>query len=148
MSIVKTILVFLSLLLVSSCATSVTKHDNYNYEECHIPSYEELSQNYQPDLTEIAKFPLGSFCNPIKARGPSGQREYLSRLICGSGRPPTEFYRGGSVGTGPYGGLLDGYIVNCKEGTNIDEFAVYMDLNHDYRELKPIIGFSIREDEI
>ncbi len=146
---IHSITIIIYFVLVSGCVTSsITKYDNYNIAECYIPNPTELAGNYVANLEEISKFSLGSFCNPVKSRGPSGQREYLSRLICKSGQPPIEFRRLGSFGPGPYGNTVDGYIIHCKHKFHIEEYTIYMDLYHDHRELKPIEAFAIRKDDI
>ncbi len=86
--------------------------------------------------------PLGSEQNPVRVSMPVGERAYLGRLRCSNGAAPA-FERGGSVGTGPYGNILDVYSVRCAAGTPA-ESAVYMDMYHgDYIEARPVPGFTI-----
>lgn len=88
------------------------------------------------------KHPLGlSEYNPVRVNGPRGQREYLSRLICPNGQAVTAFSRVGSVGSGPYGSILDLYEIDCGNKT----YSVYMDMYHpNYKEDRPIDGFTIQ----
>lgn len=96
------------------------------------------------DLTKeqfdaIAAEPLGSVKNPVRADMPAGQRAYLARLNCLDGGKP-KFHRAGSVGLGPYGSIMDIYVVDCKAMTT----SIYMDMYHpDYVELKAPEGFTI-----
>lgn len=84
--------------------------------------------------------PLGSQTNPIRCEDPSGEKEYLSNLRDARAKSP-EFTRAGSVGTGPYGNLLDCYRVHTSDGT---EREVYFDMYHrGHTELRPIEGFRI-----
>jgi hypothetical protein len=84
---------------------------------------------------------LGSERNPIRAKGPHGQRDYLARLRCKNGRAP-EFDRAGSIGIGPYGKMLDLYTLHCENGP---VQQVVMDLYHCIEESRPIEGFEIVE---
>lgn len=84
--------------------------------------------------------PLGSERNPIRADGPRGQREYLSRLRCADASTPT-FSRDGSVGDSPYGYIMDAYSVVCAGGAPA---TVLMDMYHSkVVELRPVTGFTI-----
>lgn len=85
--------------------------------------------------------PLGSRENPVRCDMPDGERAYLERLRCPDGSPP-RFERFGSVGVGPHGNILDGYLVHCGE----DETTVFMDMYHPgYIENEPVEGFEIVE---
>jgi hypothetical protein len=89
---------------------------------------------------EIAKHPFGSAKNPVRVGGPGGERAYLARLRCEDGRYP-EFDRDGSVGTGPYGFILDAYSVVCASG---QKATVYMDMYHStIKEDRAVPGFTI-----
>lgn len=83
---------------------------------------------------------LGSEKNPVRCAHPEGERAYLDRLRCESGKPP-KYDRSGSVGEGPYDTILDRYIVTCPGEKK--EHIVLMDMYHDYVELLPVPGFSI-----
>lgn len=85
--------------------------------------------------------PLGSETNPIRAKGPDGQRDYLARLRCASGRAP-EFERAGSMGVGPYGKIVDLYTLHCENGP---VRQVTMDMYHCVEETRAIDGFEIVE---
>lgn len=85
--------------------------------------------------------PLGSETNPIRAKGPDGQRDYLARLRCDDGRAP-EFERAGSMGVGPYGKIVDLYTLHCRKGP---VRQVTMDMYHCVEEARAIDGFEIVE---
>jgi hypothetical protein len=88
----------------------------------------------QPDLTK----PLGAIENPIRACGPDGQREYVKRLQCASGKPPA-FSRSGSGGRGVYGTVIDHYELQCDSQKT--EFV--MDMYHcKHREAEAPRGFK------
>ena len=84
--------------------------------------------------------PLGSKKNPVRCFMPGGEREYLRRLRCSDGKPPT-FRRVGSFGPGPHGNIIDGYNVQCADPP---VRMVHMDMYHkDHVELAPVPGFKI-----
>ncbi len=88
-----------------------------------------------------AAFPLGSADNPVRAEGPAGQQDYLSRLRCRDGSAPA-FRRRVSGGRSPFGGIVDYYAVQC-DGDPIA--AVVMDMYHPgHREARALPGFTIR----
>lgn len=91
---------------------------------------------------KVDAHPLGSLKNPIRCDGPQGQRAYLSRLRCPNGAPPN-FNRGGSVGVGPYGTVLDVYQVRSSDPDSTTD--IYMDMYHHegYVETRPVEGFDI-----
>lgn len=94
------------------------------------------------DAIEKAKAsPLGSKDNPVRADGPAGQRAYLDRLRCDEGRKPT-YFRAGSVGSGPFGYIVDAYQVKCPGAAA--EVTIYMDMYHDYEEGAPVPGFTMK----
>jgi len=105
-----------------------------------------LGSNWNPpkvDSIELSKYPLGSKKNPVKTQGVRGEYNYLGRLKCQNGDKP-QYGRVGSVGTGPYGYILDLYMIKCSESTK--EIEVYMDLYHPkYSENKSIEGFTLEE---
>jgi hypothetical protein len=99
----------------------------------------------QQAITAAGAFPLGSRKNPVRVNMPAGERGYLARLRCSDGRTP-EFDRTGSVGTGPFGNILDLYAVRCTGGTPAKS-DVYMDMYFgDYVESQPVGGFTIVQD--
>lgn len=86
--------------------------------------------------------PLGSEQNPVRVDMPEGQKIYLSRLRCSDGQPP-QFKRGGSVGSGPFGSIVDVYDVDCGQ-TAPGKVAVYLDMYHPlHDEIRPVPGFTI-----
>ena len=94
------------------------------------------AQDTTLDLTAA----LGSRSNPVRAQMPAGQHEYLMRLRCKNGQAP-KFQRRGSIGRGPYGNMLDGYMVECQGS---EPKMVVMDMYHrGYRELAPVPGFTV-----
>ncbi|WP_416462546.1 hypothetical protein [Sphingomonas sp. VDB2] len=90
-------------------------------------------------IDKAATFPLGSQDNPVRANGPEGQRAYLSRLRCADGKAPA-FARGGSVGMGVFGYIVDVYGVTCP-GSQAEQ--VYIDMYHRHREDSAPPGFTM-----
>jgi hypothetical protein len=85
--------------------------------------------------------PLGSEKNPVRVTAPQGQRAYLTRQRCSDGKVPS-FFRRGNVGEGPFGNIVDLYIVTCASGEP-GESKVYMDMYHGgYMEERPLPGFA------
>jgi hypothetical protein len=81
---------------------------------------------------------LGSRTNPVRCDFPAGERAYLERLRCKDGSP-VKCQRIGSVGAGPYGNMMDGYLVFCG-ATRVE---VIMDMYHPgYVESQPVPGFT------
>jgi hypothetical protein len=95
----------------------------------------------QSALERAAAYPLGSKENPVRSLGPGGERAYLKRLRCSDGNAPG-FFRGGSVGVGPYGTILDVYMVRCAGGQPASA-SVYLDMYHNHVEERPVPGFTI-----
>lgn len=83
--------------------------------------------------------PLGSENNPVRAKGPEGERAYLARLRCADGNAPA-FERQGSTGIGPYRNILDLYTVQCAGAAPL---SVYIDMYHKHAEPAPVPGFTI-----
>jgi len=102
---------------------------------------------WQPPVVsqdELSEFPLGSAQRPVRTQGPSGQREYLGRLVCPGGEAPG-FQRRGSIGESPYGFPMDVYEVRCKGQA---EQAVYMDLYHPrFVEKETVPGFTLKDQQ-
>ena len=88
-----------------------------------------------------AGHPLGSRENPVRASMPPGQRAYLDRLRCSDGAAPQD-QRGGSVGDGPYGKIMDVYELKCPGGQPATA-SVYMDMYHDHVEDRPVPAFTL-----
>jgi len=89
-----------------------------------------------------ARYPLGARENPVKSEMPSGERAYLERLRCASGKAPT-YSRVGSFGEGPYGNIIDGYSVKC-EGSEPADTVVFMDMYfRGFVEARAVPGFTI-----
>lgn len=119
---------------LSACVTnSETKFDLFG----DALSGEKLERA----IVAASVYPLGSEQNPVRANMPAGERAYLERLRCSDGNAPA-FNRGGSVGTGPYGTILDVYSVECL---NVEpkKASVFMDMYHDHVEERPVPGFTI-----
>lgn len=85
---------------------------------------------------------LGSRENPIKARGPRGEREFLVRLRCPGGNAP-DFQRLGSTAPGDDGDILDSYVIRCPAGG--PSLLVLMDMYHDHRETGALPPFVVLE---
>lgn len=93
-----------------------------------------------PDWRAIARAPLGSQQNPVRADLIQGERAYLARLRCPSGAAPS-FERQGALDTSPYGTVLNAYQLTCPEGRTS---TILMDLAHaNYVEHRAVRGFSI-----
>lgn len=105
-----------------------------------IESIMEGPRTITPDWSAINALPLGARGNPVRVHTPSGQRAYLSRLVCPGGGTPT-FGRRGSMGAGPYGTVVDGYDVDCAGTVR----QVVMDMYHPgHVETRAVDGFTIR----
>jgi hypothetical protein len=92
----------------------------------------------QPALDLAA--PLGAQGNPLRADGPPGEHAYLALLRCPDGEAPS-YERLGSVGEGPYGGILDLYELYCGPGEPV---RIYMDMYHpEHYETRPVPGFTL-----
>ena len=94
-------------------------------------------------IANAEKHPLGSKANPVRENMPAGQRSYLRRLRCAGGEKPA-FKRGGSVGEGVYGNIIDLYSVTCPGAAPVE---VYMDMYHEGPEIRPSPGFTIAPAE-
>ncbi len=86
---------------------------------------------------------LGSRENPIKARGPRGEREFLVRLRCADGKAPAFERLGSSAAQSGDDHILDSYVIRCPAGR--PTFVVLMDMYHDYRETAPLPPFVVLE---
>lgn len=92
-------------------------------------------------IEHAAEFPLGDRRNPVRVTMPQGQRLYLARLRCSDGQTPS-FYRAGNAGFGPFGNIIDIYIVTCADGTPARS-EIYMDMYHaGFMETRPVPGFT------
>lgn len=97
-------------------------------------------KQYLRRVTGYVSGELGARTNPICCDDPSGERYYINRLRDQSGKRPT-FVRRGSVGTGPYGNMLDLYLLSSPA---MADREIYMDMYHrGYVELEPIPGYLI-----
>lgn len=97
-------------------------------------------KRYLKRMTGAVKGELGERTNPVCCDDPGGEKHYLSRLRDQSGRRPT-FVRRGSVGKGPYGNMLDLYLLTSP---GMPDREIYMDMYHrGYVELAPIPGYLI-----
>lgn len=127
-------------LLLAGCASTKPADD---------PAFEAMLMGRAPRATlspeqaaEMARHPLGSAGNPVRAEGPPGERAYLLRLRCPEGRAPT-FERAGSAGLSPYGSIMDVYHVACDAPPM---HSVYIDMYHPgHVEKRAIAGFTIAE---
>lgn len=86
-------------------------------------------------------FPLGSEKNPVRAKGPTGQRHYIARLRCSDGHAPEIRGRAAAMPS-PFGGINDQYVVDCKGGTPATT-SITMDMYHDHVETLAVPGFTI-----
>lgn len=95
-------------------------------------------------IAKADKHALGSKENPVRVARPEGQRRYLGRLRCSDGKAP-KFYRAGNVGEGPFGNIVDLYIVTC-EGGEPKESQIHMDMyhkGHDEQRLVPGFAYEV-----
>jgi hypothetical protein len=129
-------------LFLSACAQQPAKK-NTDDEDLASALSSIFGNTIKPDMKEVEKHPLGSAKNPVRVSMPIGQQEYLSRLVCENGEPVSAFSRDGSVGTGPYGSIMDRYTVICDTNQGAVEHSVYMDMYHpDNTETRPAAGFK------
>jgi hypothetical protein len=89
-------------------------------------------------IANADKSPLGSKDNPVRVNMPPGERAYLNKLRCADGNQPS-YDRAGSVGVGPFGNILDDYVVTCKGMAPVE---VYMDMYFEENETRTIPGFT------
>ena len=129
-------------LVLAGCATASNDDDDIDAALALMMAGQSAVQGQDLDaaLAEAARHPLGSEKNPVRAAMPAGQRAYLARLRCADGSAP-RYERGGSLGLGPYGNIVDGYNVTCE---GADPLWVVMDMYHaGYVEDRPLPGFTI-----
>lgn len=95
-----------------------------------------------PEWRWINPNPLGDALNPVRVHGATGERAYLSRLVCPEGGAPV-FRQITATRGGPYGAPLDVFMVTC---VNIAR-RVHLDDSHvaEYVERRAIDGFKIRD---
>jgi len=99
-------------------------------------------EELQRRIVTAAASALGSRENPIRVNLPQGQHAYLRRLRCSTGAAP-EFTRGGNVGPGPFGSIVDRYEVRCPAGEP-REATVYLDMYHpEHDEALAPPGFTL-----
>jgi hypothetical protein len=128
-------------LAIAGCATASSSQDDVLKGGLFGPAMSPAEM--EKAIAAAAAHPLGSEQNPVRVNMPPGERGYLERLRCSDGNAPA-FERGGSVGTGPFGNILDVYDVRCLTGTPATS-SVYMDMYHgDYVESRAVPGFSIK----
>lgn len=134
------LLVLAAGLALAACATTSEAGDNDDLSSLFGSPLK--GAKLEAAVNAAAAHPLGSERNPVRVNMPVGEHAYLARLRCSDGSAP-KFERGGSVGTGPYGTIMDVYRVRCLTGQPA-ESSVYMDMYHgDYVENRPVPGFSI-----
>jgi hypothetical protein len=134
-----------ALLLASSAvlAQDITNPNSREFDP--VAHMQRFFPGWQPPTVsqeELSKHLLGSAERPVRAQGPQGQHDYLSRLVCRNGKTP-KFHRVGSIGDSPYGYPMDAYEVKCGWSS---QQLVYMDLYHPrYIEQEPIRDFTLRD---
>lgn len=124
-----------SVLILGGCATSAED----DLADMFAPVSEKKAQELE---AKAAAYGLGSEQSPVRSSGPAGEREYLERLRCSDGNAPA-FERGGSVGEGPYGKIMDVYELKCLTGQPATA-SVYMDMYHEHVEDRPVPGFTVK----
>ncbi|MBX7532753.1 hypothetical protein K3165_07450 [Qipengyuania sp. 1XM1-15A] len=140
------ILAPIAALALSGCVTTVAPSTQANTDAylSRMLAGESAMQGSKLDkaLAEASQYPLGSLENPVRASMPQGQRAYLSRLRCEDLSRP-EFTRAGNVGLGPFGNIVDAYIVTCN-GSEPAERTIHMDMYHSgYVESEAVDGYGI-----
>jgi hypothetical protein len=129
------------MLLTVALGTSLASAQGAGKCEEFLSMFSQTSPKRDVDPAELAKSPLGSARNPVRAEMPYGERAYLAKLVCENGARPTEVARIGSMGAGPDGHIVDAYTAKCA-GKMIH---VYMDMYHcGYVENRAVPGFRIR----
>lgn len=134
---VRTGSIILASLALAACATAPAGNDGFD-----LFGPQMTSAQLQRAIASASAHPLGSEKNPVRASMPPGQRAYLGRLRCSDGNAPA-FQRGGSVGEGPFGGIMDVYNLQCLTGEP-KTASVYMDMYHDHVEDRAVAGFTIQ----
>ena len=145
----KTALAFaapLAALALSGCVTTVAPSTQANTDAylARMMAGQSDKQGAELDkaLEKASQYPLGSLENPVRASVPQGQRAYLSRLRCEDLSRP-EFSRAGNVGFGPFGNIVDAYVVTCK-GSEPAQRTIHMDMYHSgYVENEAVEGYGI-----
>ena len=128
-------------LAVAGCATASAPRDEALAGGIFGPALSPADM--AKAIEAAAAHPLGSKANPVRVHMPPGERAYLERLRCSDGNAPA-FHRAGSVGTGPFGNILDAYNVRCLAGMPARS-TVYMDMYHGgHAENRPVPGFTIK----
>jgi len=141
----QTLTIILALCL-TACTNTPAKHEK-EPGDSDASSAQTLStllgiKQKKVDEKKLAKYPLGSEKNPIRVDGPSGQRSYLSRLVCDNNEPVSTFERMGSAGASPFGSIMDIYEVICDTNQGVVKHSVYLDMYHgNYEETRPAAGF-------
>lgn len=137
--------------LLAACASTDQPATQADSSSDDLASVQSLMQSLTGDapmtaaevdrLAQTSEHPLGAFENPVRANMPTGQRAYLQRLRCANGRAP-RFERQGNYGAGPYGSIVDGYLVDCG-ASDPGEVMIYMDMYHRLVETTAVTGFDI-----
>ena len=96
---------------------------------------------YAEDWSDTTQQELGSEGNPVKAAGVKGEMDYIEALDCENGAIP-EYKRESAVGIGPYGNMMDKYVLRCDSGDSVEMYEIYMDAHHDETETEIVKGFS------
>jgi hypothetical protein len=94
----------------------------------------------QRAVAAASAFPLGSLQNPVRVGGPQGARDYLARLRCADGKPPSAG-AAASGGVGGFGSVVERYEVDCGAAAP-GKVQLLMDLYHqEHREKAVPPGF-------
>lgn len=92
---------------------------------------------------EIEAYPFGTRQNPVLVHGVQGEWQYLTALKC-QDNTPVNFERLGSVESGPYGYILDAFLLSCLVNNEFEEYIVYIDIYHDdLRYSKGVFGLKL-----
>lgn len=97
-----------------------------------------ISRFFRKSVTPIGE--LGTEANPVRCDNVSGEQHYLRRLRDQRGKS-LAFSRVGSMGVGPYGNIVDLYVV---ESDTVPQREIYMDMYHrGHVETKAVPGLFI-----
>jgi hypothetical protein len=143
---IRTISLCLCLLAAAGCASGTSSSAADTADTLSIDDLMSGGRFKGPKLdaalSEAARHKLGTAQNPVRADMPPGQRAYLNRLVCSSGKPPA-YGRIGNVGAGVFGSIVDAYDVRCDGGSPA-QTTIYMDMYFPgYSEAKAVEGFQL-----
>jgi hypothetical protein len=133
------LLAFLCVLVIAAPAIAQDSKPITLYEVFGVREPGLKGSELEAAVTKAAAFPLGSDQNPVRTKGPAGQRAYLARLRCSNGQAPRVLGR--MVGPpSPFNAVIDQYGVQCDGAKPV---TVSMDMYHEWVEDRAVSGFTI-----